>query len=364
MKHLATSLLVLVSVCSQAQITITDSTFKQFYEQKFKEINIKLYYASLEGKITTYQNDSLVSVYTREELIESGNSEVHTEIYRENGDIIDSFIIIPLIPENDLLPPNILFSQKMDLNNGTVQFKAEAIAPTYTYRMSGIELGSLSLFFCRMEDLPSVLDTKEIQFLNNAIAQFFAFGDFTPWWAKYEDFEETEEYRNSKDLELAKCLILQNYRSESCRIYTNKDLNKISKYNELCIKATSSTIHGKYNWPFKNENVLFFEDINLTKRVDVEDLNDSISIASISIGEFENYTVDTVIRLEFDEILEYQIQGIKIHRTTTGYIVQLDMLYLMSETTHPIYISFNHLKALMPKQDAAIWEMFLDEQFR
>lgn len=136
-----------------------------------KEFNKKIYEATISGKIKAYKTDSLMRLYSLEELELAGASEkiVQLKVPPEYPDyVIDSVIIIPFNIEkfagNFISEKWILIAEEYFF---TSNFHAFAI--TYERLFNGTALGEHAVFWIDLEELEKVFDSNEIQRFSTAL---------------------------------------------------------------------------------------------------------------------------------------------------------------------------------------------------
>jgi len=143
-----------------------------------------IYDAAIKGyggaPIPAYQNDSLTSVITAEDIIKKGGSETTTQVNIDrndpNSELVDTVI------RNEFRPSDIkryLLMEDWIFDKQTSQFfiRIIAIAPMFEMQAAGLTLPEMPLFWVKWSDLRPVLVNQEI-FNRHNDAMRFSYDDF------------------------------------------------------------------------------------------------------------------------------------------------------------------------------------------
>lgn len=166
----------------------------------------------IDGTLTAYQNDSLASQYTAEEVIERGaikenqsipNPENPDDIY----DLIDTVITTEFDPEK-ILKWRIMEDWIFDRKHSVMIVRIIAIAPLFKPVAAGLELPETPLFWIRWDETREKVLTNQEMFnpFNDAarisMAHFFEkrmFSSYIIKWSNAYDMKiaDYEEFRDN-----------------------------------------------------------------------------------------------------------------------------------------------------------------------
>lgn len=125
-----------------------------------------VYKAVLNGNLTPYRNDSLISIYTPEEVLDLGVIRENTSVINplnpdDPYDLIDTMVITPYDPlkiQKFFIMEDWIFDKKHSLFFARII----AIAPVYKPTAGGIELPDQALYWIRYNELRKSMINWEI----------------------------------------------------------------------------------------------------------------------------------------------------------------------------------------------------------
>jgi len=129
-------------------------------QKKVSEFNQKLYQLALDGKITAYKDDSLLSFYTKEEVsLRGGTTEIieYVPDPAEPDFWVDSTIVSPFNPK-DIACNYVALEYIFDHAKGNFKVRFKSVSPGFKFIFSGIDLGMQPLFLVSLEDLQKNFD--------------------------------------------------------------------------------------------------------------------------------------------------------------------------------------------------------------
>ncbi len=167
----------------------------------------------VDGTLTAYQNDSLSSQFTAEEIIERGGQTEDVQIQNPDGDpddiydLIDTTIVTPFDPEK-ILKWRIMEDWIFDRKHSVMIVRIIAIAPLFKPFAAGLELAEQPLFWIRWDETREKVLTNQEMFnpFNDAarisMAHFFEkrmFSSYIIKWSNAYDMKinEYEEFRDN-----------------------------------------------------------------------------------------------------------------------------------------------------------------------
>jgi gliding motility associated protien GldN len=117
----------------------------------------------MNSKLTAYQNDSLKSFFTSEEVLRRGTREIVTQVVDRNDpdNTVDTSVIIPFDPR-DIKKYRIMEDWIFDHNYSDFRAKIIAIAPLYKPIFAGVELGEQPIYWVKMDDIRPILVNVEL----------------------------------------------------------------------------------------------------------------------------------------------------------------------------------------------------------
>jgi hypothetical protein len=135
---------------------------KPFYPaDTLMKMNLKLYNAAISGEITGYQSDSLLSKFTKEEILNKGGSEEAIQKPDPKSKLlIDSIVRVPFNPK-DIKLNCVNFLLKYDEVKRECQVVFTGFAPCFSLIVAGQNLGIATLFNVSKEDLVKLFGQKE-----------------------------------------------------------------------------------------------------------------------------------------------------------------------------------------------------------
>ncbi|MFT5723633.1 MAG: hypothetical protein ACI9JN_000750 [Bacteroidia bacterium] len=354
MKLFLTSLLALIGLCASAQIHLTDSVIHTFLQKEINQINAKMYRAAIEGKVSAYINDSFATRSSKEELVEQFSYEYVTQVYDQYGDPIDSTYTVQLSPDKDFTGMKLTYEQEVDLNDFSIRYVIKGIGPNYMVRVGILQLGSTHLFILKMSEVETLLSDNELLFLKSVLAQNSLIGDFRLYTQRFYDMEPSDvpfEYA------------LRSVQSETMGIpdvidYSDK-MKLLSPYNRHVPSIVMSRVasHQEKNHP---ANKILFKDINLTIPYDhpaSELAGELITAVEDEYGDLKDTVV--LVWAPFFEKYDYVVW-----QSGDKYIFDFTIeQFGYAEDNGHIYMSFDTVKSLFPKQDQIVWEAFLKDLF-
>ncbi|MFT5513488.1 MAG: hypothetical protein ACI8SE_001896, partial [Bacteroidia bacterium] len=298
MKNLLTILLCFFSVLVSAQIQVTDSLIETFLKKEIQNINIKLYNAALNGQIKAYTNDSFTSVYGIAELEERFTYEQVIQVEDRFGDVLDTTIIVKQQP-SDLEGLTLIYGQNVNLGQYSFLVKVRGIGPIITARVGVIELGYVSLFIAKMDEVNQVLNAYEHSILKALLAQNSLIGDFRLdvqrlYWINRPAVAYEYALRSVQNTD---------YRITTDRLeYVNKT-PLLSEYNRHVTSVVMSRIASDQEPKYPVKEVLF-KDVELSNPY----TDPSWELRSDLITEVEDEygdLKDTVIQIESNFFEKY-----------------------------------------------------------
>jgi len=162
--------------------------------------------------IPAYRDDSLIGVYTAEEVFGRGGTVEVIEYAPDPNypdDLIDSTIVNPFRP-SDIVRYRILEDWIFDKQRSMFFPRIIAIAPLFQYIRAGVDLGEQELFWVKWEDFQKILVNQEIFNRHNdalrlSYLDFFELRYFTSYVTResnafdyaIKDFEEFKEPMNA-----------------------------------------------------------------------------------------------------------------------------------------------------------------------
>jgi gliding motility associated protien GldN len=172
----------------------------------------------LDGTLTAYQNDSLSSQYTSEEVNERGaiveNKQVPNPLNPDDiYDLIDTTIVTEFDPEK-IIKWRVMEDWIFDRKHSTMIVRIIAIAPLFKPVVAGLELPETPLFWVRWDEAREDVLTNQEMFnpFNDAarisMAHFFEkrmFSSYIIKWSNPYDYM-IRDYEEFKDNSMAALL--------------------------------------------------------------------------------------------------------------------------------------------------------------
>lgn len=117
----------------------------------------------MNGKLTAYQNDSLKSFFTSEEILKRVNREIVTQKEDPNDpdNTIDTTVQVPFDPR-DIKKYRIMEDWIFDHNYSDFRAKIIAIAPLFRPVFAGQELDEQPIYWVKMDDFRPLLVNVEL----------------------------------------------------------------------------------------------------------------------------------------------------------------------------------------------------------
>lgn len=146
--------------------SISDTAFFPFFKEQVKLIGMALYKDGVNGKLKPYQNDSLTSIYTVDEIwervvIRENKSIPNPQNPNDWYDLIDTVIIYEFNPESI---DNIRLYFEWKTKGFETKAGFFAIAPTFKPIAAGLELIYLPIFYIKGSDYLATLNKTEKEF--------------------------------------------------------------------------------------------------------------------------------------------------------------------------------------------------------
>ena len=153
---------------------VIDTRQKQNIVMKWPKSHLSnlIYKGVVDGLLTPYQNDSLVSIYTPEEVLELGVERTNEQVINPNNpddpyDLVDTVIVNPFDPLVRVQKFYIMEDWIFDKKHSVFFARIIALAPAYKPMVGGVELPEQALFWIYFPELKSVMINWEIYNRNN-----------------------------------------------------------------------------------------------------------------------------------------------------------------------------------------------------
>lgn len=356
MKKLTTILLVFNSFVASAQIQITDSLFESFIKKEIANINFKLYYAAIEGKVTAYTNDSCKTIYSINELKEQGSYTFVAQVTDRYGDAKDTMYVVPFDPAKNFVGLRLTYEQDLDLNTQSIRHRVKGIGPLYMNMMGKVHVGTSHMFLIKTTDVNNILNQNELNILQAFTAQNSQFGDFRTLSERYYKDGDSSDLGHENAF---RALTLKQQGIVDWIDYSIKT-PLLSAYNTSLFSVVLSHIANKQDTFLKPVNTLF-KDIALSEPY----INPKSELKSEIYEEKNDEYGDTryvgyVIPYGFGAKYDYTIS-----KDGDDFILDFTIPFVpMTQPDAHIFLSFNAVKSLFPEQDGIVWEVFLKDLFR
>jgi hypothetical protein len=161
--------LILLSVqCKKTSTVKTEPMYcnlfidlKPFYPaDTLMKMNLKLYNAAIKGEITGYQSDSLLSKYTKAEILAKGGYEESIQIPDPKSDLLIDTVVRTFFNPKDISANSVSYNLIYDEEKGECQVVFTGFAPCFNLTISGQFLGIQSLFYISKEDIVKLFGQK------------------------------------------------------------------------------------------------------------------------------------------------------------------------------------------------------------
>lgn len=131
-----------------------------------KSFSSVIYQNVMNGNITPYRNDSLISFYTPEEISEIGVTKEDLQVQDMSMPddpfaLVDTTIITPFDPEK-VVKWKIMEDWIFDKKHSVFFARIIAIAPLYKPRIGGVELPEASMYWLKWNDCRPILVNTEL----------------------------------------------------------------------------------------------------------------------------------------------------------------------------------------------------------
>ncbi len=311
-------------------------------------------------KIPVFANDSFSRTLTQKEIRAYFSYQKVVQISDGNYpddpyNVIDSVINIEMNPEEDFKGFRISYKPQINVADGQISYSPFGIGPLYMLQTSGIQLGLNYLFLLKMSDLPSVLSPNDISFITAVIAQNSQFGDFRLFTSRYYSIDSS-----ALPFELAQRSIQVNTRFIPDNVDFKNKTKVMASFNRHVASVIMSRIatNQETNYPI---NECLFKDRNLGEPY-IDPENELAGELITSLMDEYGTVVDTVLLVgaSFFDRYDYVI-WVKGRDFIFDFTIEQ---YGYSEDNGHIYMSFNTVKELFPKQDRIVWEAFLNDLFQ
>lgn len=358
MRLILTTFVALITLGVSAQIQVTDSLIESFLKKEINNINLKLYNAAIEGKITAYKNHSFASEYSPSDLI----TRFGYEIYVSNFDIDISELInadanvkwVALDPSKDFEGINIVYEPTFDLKTISAQHSLIGVAPRYpVIAGEGIHLGYSSMFFVKIPQVRSLLFQSEFLMLSAIVGQNSQFGDFRLFGERFFKQDSTD-----RPLEYAIRSVHSNDQGIHDRLDYSYKIPLLSSYGRQIPTIIMSRIAN--TWDSKSQGIInkyLFKDINLHDAYVFPsyELKTALNISQLENGsQFDTIYGFPPFYVEYDYLVLFK---------NGDYIFDYTFPTNNNKPDAHIFMSFNAVKSLFPEQDRIVWEAFLKDLF-
>lgn len=160
--------------------------------------------AAMDGEVSAYQNDSLTSIKTPEDILKEISIE-STVMVPNPDNPNDPYDLVPITVKETLEPSKIQKYRLMedwifDYNYSDFRARIIAIAPLIKpLTESGIELGEIPLYWLKMDDLRDILSRQEVFNAKNDAARM----SFDHWFQMRQFSSYVVKENNNYDLDIA-----------------------------------------------------------------------------------------------------------------------------------------------------------------
>jgi hypothetical protein len=351
--------LVLVSLSSTytfGQVAVTDGLIDSFLQNNINDINLKIYKAAIEQRIPAYTSDSFKGRLTPDEIQLHFGYEYVDQVTHSDypNDIIDTMVIVELNPQKDLKGLHVVYKQTTNANNGQITYTPMGVGSGYTIKPTGIEIDMDFLFLSKMSDLEPILTSNELSLVNAIISQNSQLGDFRVYQQRYYTIDSSN---------VAFQQALRSVQSKDDFIADNIDYRHktklLSGYNRHIASIIMSRIATNQEPKHRIDKTLF-KDINLTKPYKhpaSELAGELITAVEDEYGDLKDTVV--LIWASFFEKYDY-----KVWKVADDYVFDftIEQFGYTLDNGH-IFMSFNSVKDLFPKQDRIVWDALLKDLF-